>query len=428
LNDFSQFDFPWTSEQVLGLSQHDYHIKTSREMAFAHKWQALGYKEGLIWGTIPVKDKPGIQTRVALGPLHFACSCTSYQHPCNHALGILLLYLSKPQAFQTIDPPLWAQDARSLYTFSEDTSTDTRRWSRMQAGMKDLEQWLLDSVREGLESLRGKTQSFQQMADRLVDAQLNEVAKDVRQLSGFTVKNPSWHEELLASLGRLYLLVEGFKRFETLSKENQADLAMALGWLPKLQDGQIISDRWHILGKRLEVEVGRKVQRLWLWSEAAQVPALLVEVLHGKHLPSTKFLVGGVLEATLQFYPSSTPLRAEITQLSKIVQPHQALRAFTSIKQAHMHYTETKTKNPWLKQVPIKLQKLTAHKLDSWNLQDSEGYILPLPNRFSYGWHLQSLSPKDLWIFGEYDGQRLLPLSVWGNGRLIEMHTLRGVS
>ncbi len=397
-------------------------------MAFAHKWQRLGHQDLLIWGDIPVKDKPGIQTRVALEPLHFACSCTSYQHPCNHALGLLLLYLSKPQAFQKIDVPLWAQDVMSHYDFANDTTTDSRRWSRIQAGIQDLEQWLLDSVKEGLESLRGKTQSFQQMADRLVDAQLSEVAKDVRQLASITVKNPNWHEELLAALGRLYLLVEGFKRFDTLAVENQADLAMALGWLPNIQEGYEVSDRWHILGKRLEVEVGRKVQRLWLWGESSQRPALLVEVLHGKKLPSTTFLVGGALEATLQFYPGSTPLRAEIMNLARVVQPHQAMPAFTSIKQAVMQYTDVKAKNPWLKQFPLKLQKVMAEKHDQWILQDSEGYILTLPNKFSYGWHLQSLSSKDLWIFGEYDGHRLLPLSVWGNGRLIEMHTLRGVS
>ncbi len=398
-------------------------------MAFAHKWQRLGQEGLLLWGDIPVKDKPGVQTRVALEPLHFACSCTSYQHPCNHALGLLLLYLSKPHAFQKSETPLWAKDVLSHYDFiNQPEATDAKRWARMQEGMQDLERWLLDIAREGLETLRGKTQSFQQMADRLVDAQLNDVAKDIRQLASFTIKNPRWHEDLLAALGRLFLLLEGFKRFEELPKDNQADLALALGWLPPMRVGQAVTDRWHILGKRLEPEVGRKVQRLWLWGEHSQRPAMMLELVHGKKLPSTKFLVGGVLKATLDFYSGSVPLRAEILTLTKISQPQQAIVAPSSIKEVVSDYTRSKAANPWLKSFPLLLQNVFVEKHDEWVLCDADGYCLTLPPKFSYGWHLQSLSPKGLWIFGDYDGQRFLPLTVWGNGRLIELHTLRGVS
>jgi hypothetical protein len=448
--DFPRFDFPWTSEQVLGLSQHDYHVKTSREMAYAHKWQRLGKGDLVIWGDIPIKDKPGIQTRVALEPLRFACSCVSYQYPCNHALGLLLLYISKPNiskpniskptAFVQGELPLWATDVLrhsalmhdEVLTESEgfDTSEslNAKRWARMQAGIEDLERWLLDIVKEGLEVTRGKTNIFAQMADRLVDAQLSELAKDVRQLSALTVKNPRWHEDLLGALGRLYLLVEGFKHYDTLSKDNQADLALALGWLPALQDGSIVRDRWHILGRRLEPDVGRKVLRLWLWGETTHRPAMLVEMVHGKKSPSTRFLVGGVLRASLQFYPGCFPVRAELTDLEAIVQPQHALGASSSIKEAAAIFTRAKAKNPWLKTVPLVLQNVFAEKQDEWYLRDAEGYILPLPVRYSYGWHLRALSASGLWIFGEFDGKRFLPLSVWGNERIIELHTLRGVS
>jgi hypothetical protein len=424
----NRFDFPWTSEQVLGLSQHDYHIKTSRELAFAHKWQRLGCSQTLIWGHIPVKDKPDIQTRVSLEPLQFACSCTSYQHPCNHALGLLLLYLSKAEAFQVCDVPLWARDVFSQYDFGPEVEAiESKRFLRRQAGMLDLERWLLDHISEGLESLRSKPQSFQQMADRLMDAQLNEIAKEVRGLNALTIKNPRWHEDLLAALGRLYLLVEGFKRLDELPKEHQSDIALALGWLPEVQS-DVVLDRWHILGKRLESEVGRKILRLWLWGERTQRPALLVEMVHGKKLPSTKFLVGGVLEAGLQFYSGNVPLRAEIHHLEKISQPHQPVQAQSSIKEAMTHYIQCKSKNPWLKSFPLLLNNVMVDKMDEWMLRDAEGYTLPLPAKFMHGWHLQSLSAKGLWIFGDYDGMRFLPLSVWGNGRIVELHTLRGVS
>ena len=85
-------------------------------------------------------------------------------------------------------------------------------------------------------------------------------------------------------------------------------------------------------------------------------------------------------------------------------------------------------KAPHLVLQNVFVEKQYVEKQEEWYIADTEGYLVPLPARFSYGWHLRSLSSAGLWVFGEFDGLRFLPLSIWANGRIVQLHTLRGVS
>jgi hypothetical protein len=427
-NDFTT-QFPYTSEQILGLAQHDYQVKTSRELAVAHKWQALGQDATGIWAEIPVKDKMPIQTKVLLSPLSFSCSCVSYHYPCQHALGLLLLWLEQPQVFTAKETPAWL----SWNETPEDDpdlefSPGTERRARLEAGLAELELWLHDLIRSGLEVARTRPPTYyQQMADRLVDATLAEIARDIRQLSSISAKNPRWHEEYLGVLGRLHLLIQGFKRLDDLSAETGADIRMAVGWLPDLQTATV-TDSWHVVGRRTETEVNRKTQRTYLWAEREERPAVLVDVLHGKQSANRHFLPGVALEATLTFYNSTAPLCAELVSVETITQSETSVKAESSIRVATTKFINIKTANPWLRSYPLVLEDVVAEQRDgNWIIRDAEGYFFSLPPRYPYGWYLRTLSADGLWIFGDYDGSRFLPMSVWANDRLLELHTLKAL-
>jgi hypothetical protein len=350
---------------------------------------------------------------------------------------LLLLYIEHPETFTQGLTPEWAEETLSedddaVWLGPEATNEqDDKRRQRIETGLEELGRWLTDLVRNGLEVARSRPALYYQaMAERLTDAQLGEVAKDVRQLATMSNKNPRWHEEMLGSLGRLQLLIEGFRRFDSLPEEIKADLRLALGWLPPLaKDALTITDHWHVLGRRVEQEVGRKVQRIWLWGETSGQAALLVNVLHGKKTATTRLLAGGVLEATLGFYPSSTPLRAEIIAWQGIHQPRERVKGMSSIQTVLATINDKTTKNPWLRTHPLLLESVIAEQLEQqWILRDKEGYLLTLPPRYTHGWTLRAMSADRLWLFGEYDGSRFLPLSTWAQGRLLELHTLRGIS
>jgi hypothetical protein len=265
------------------------------------------------------------------------------------------------------------------------------------------------------------------MADRLLDATLGEVAKDIRQLSGISAKNPRWHEEYLGILGRLHLLIQGFKRLDELPQETKADLCLTLEWLPDLSK-ETVTDAWHVVGRRTETELHRKVQKTYLWAEKEQRPALLIDVLDAKQSANTRLLPGVVAKATLGFYKSTSPHRAELTSLNNITQPELPVEGESSIKTASEKFIHIKTTNPWLRSHPLVLQDVIAEQHEgNWILRDAEGYFLSLPPRYGYGWYLRALSASGLWIFGDYDGSRFLPISVWANDHLLELHTLKSL-
>ncbi len=427
----TQYPFPYTSEQVLGLAQHDYQVKTSRELAVAHKWQALGKDDQGIWAEIPVKDKTPIQTNILLMPLLFSCSCVSYHYPCQHSLGLMLLWLENPEIFSQTEAPEWLTRSETADVDEAELEfSSPDRQARIGAGLSELELWLFDLIRSGLEVARTRPPTYyQQMADRLVDATLSEVAKDIRQLASISAKNPRWHEDYLSSLGRLHLLIQGFKHLDEMPREIAADLRTALGWLPDLES-ESVKDTWHVLGRRVEAEVNRKIQRTYLWAENQQRPALLTDVLQGKQSVNinTRFLPGVVLEATLRFCDGSTPLLAEVTSLQTILQPETHVDGESSLKTAMTHFITVKTANPWVRSYPLLLQDVVAEQHDgNWILRDSDGYFLSLPPRYTYGWYLRALSAGGLWIFGDYDGSNFLPMSTWANDRLLELHTLKSL-
>src|SRR3982074_1708038 len=92
-----------------------------------------------------------------------------------------------------------------------------RRDERIQGGVDDLERWLQDLVRGGLaEAASRPWTSFEQMAERLVDAQATGLARQVRHLGGVSHTSLDWPERMLVDVGRLSLLVQAYRRLTAL--------------------------------------------------------------------------------------------------------------------------------------------------------------------------------------------------------------------
>jgi hypothetical protein len=84
-------------------------------------------------------------------------------------------------------------------------------------GLTDLERWLRDSLRQGLAPLQTQPYSYWDgPASRLVDAQAPALAKRVRALASLPQSGAGWPERLLAQLGLLYSVVQGYQRLASL--------------------------------------------------------------------------------------------------------------------------------------------------------------------------------------------------------------------
>ena len=425
---------PWTTEHLISLAENEHHARTSRNFALPQRWLELGRAKnghtGTVWGRFPNKDKAPIKTSFTYPDLSFTCDCTHRLFPCYHAFGLALLFAEQAEVFASSTSPAWALVAKPAQAWAKNRADEfsAKRLSDLRAGLDALELWLHDLVRNGLESVRGRDARYwNAVADRLVDARASELALEVRAWGKFNASDPQWAETLLGRMGRLHLLIDGFKRLKTLPPPVQADLQRAVGWTGT-PAGDSQRDLWHVLGRR-NVQAGRrKVQRIWLRGEASGRPALLTFVKQGKRRANTSLLTGLSVEAELAFFESSVPLHAELIESGRLSPALTDASAHTSIKEALAEVAQAYTRNPWVGALPLALKNVTATLSESgWFVRDAAGYVLPLPPKFAYGWQLRALSRAgDLALFGEWDGKTLTPLSVWQSGRRLDVSVLRG--
>ena len=185
-----------------------------------------------------------------------------------------------------------------------------------------------------------------------------------------------------------------------------------------------VPDRWSVLGQRNTEEDRLRAQRIWLWGTRTQRPALILNFAYGTQpfsdislLPSTS------VEATLGYFPGAYPLRALIKDRSGNAQAISVIPGYTSLKDAYAAYAAALTQQPWLEQFPLSLVDVVPVQRDQrWFLRDHEDRSLPLTTSFSKGWHLLALSGgRPITIFGEWNGDDLLPLSTWAEDHFVRL-------
>lgn len=423
-------------EQVLALAPDAASAKNGRELATSKKWSALGSFNTVIWGECQGSGKTPYRSQIDISEPAFRCSCPSRKFPCKHGLGLFLIWAEQPDRFASQEPPQWVTEwltARSQRVQKQverqEQSADpiaqekrsSARHQKVSTGIQELRVWLEDRIRQGLATVQQEPyQVWEQVAARMVDAQAPGLARQLRACAGMSGSGSIEVSRLLERLGRLYLLIEGFQRMESLPAKVQTDLRTQIGWaIPQEEvlSGEPRSDLWLVVGQRIETEDRLKIRRVWLLGLSSNTFALLLDFAHGHQSFEQSFLPRTCIEAELVFYPSASPLRA----LIKTRQEAIALSAQppgTTIRAAIADYHQAFAKCPWLEQFPMLLHAVVPiqESPSRWLVRDAEGVVLPLSPRLDpkQNWQLLALSGGDaIAIFGEWDGTYLSPLNVW---------------
>lgn len=430
----------WTADQVLALAPDAASAKNGRGLATRQKWISLGQQPSVIWGECQGSGKNPYQTQIDLSEPAFRCSCPSRKFPCKHGLGLFLLLAEQPGEIVETDPPAWVAEwlvgrsqraekqaekqAKRQEQVADPIAQAKRaaeRQRKVSAGIQELRLWLEDRVRQGLATLPQESyQMWDTIAARMVDAQAPGLARQLRELAGIVHTGTAWSDRVLERLGRLYLLLEGFERVETLPPAVQADLRTQLGWSLNQEEvlaGQADADLWLVVGQRTEEEERLRARRTWLYGIATHTFALLLDFAHGQQPFEQNLLPGTCLEAELVFYPSAYPLRALIKNRQESFALPKPPPAIESIAEAIATYSKALARCPWLERFPLLLQNMIPRREEKdWLLQDQQGVVLPLSYRMevTQGWQLLALSGgHSLSVFGEWDGAFLTILSVW---------------
>jgi hypothetical protein len=459
----------WTVERVLALAPDSSSAKAGRDLATRRKWTTLGTGDGVdgtavLWGACQGSGKDPYLTRVDTGEPAFKCSCPSRKFPCKHALGLFLLFVQSRGEFSGGKPPDWVAEwvesraARATRRVERETRASEPRGAddgpvdaphrdkaarqasaraaererRVAAGVAELGLWLRDLVRGGLSAAAARpASSWETMAARLVDAQAPGAAKFVRQMATIPASGEGWPGRLLDRMARLHLLLEGYGRIDALSPDLAADVRAGLGWT-MTQDALLeldgVRDQWAIVGRRVTEEDRLRVQRTWLWGRDTRRGALL---LHFAPLGSARneskpvdptFVPGTAFDGTLVFFPSAVPLRVVVKERASAV-AWSADQGYASVSEAIAATASADARMPWVESHPVLLREaLPTTATLPWRIGDTAGGWIPLSERFRDRWRLAAVSGgAAVPLFGEWDGESLMPLTVWGENGAVPL-------
>jgi hypothetical protein len=435
-----------TKEQVLALAPDAGAAKAAQPLATPRKWVTAGQDERAIWGECAGSGALPYQVAVDLAETAYRCTCPSRKVPCKHVLGLLLLRASAHAAVKEASRPAWVEewiskrDARAEQRAARPAgqpkpvnaeaaaATRERREERIAAGLQGLARWLEDLIRQGLATAHTRPYGYwEEAAARLVDAQAPSAARLVRQLSWIPASGPGWPERLLEAAARLHLLITGYQRVGPVPESVADDLRTAVGWTMRQEEvlaREAVHDRWCVLGRRAEGEERLRFQRTWLWGEASGRVALLLEFAHGSQPFETTIPAGGWLEGDVVFYPGSAPLRAILREGFRAAEPSPRIPGHDTITGALDAFTGALAANPWLELYPVALHRVVPSRNENtWVVRDGADRVLPLqPSAEPLVWVLLAVSGGHaVDVVGEWDGQRLYPLSVVGDGRFLPL-------
>lgn len=436
----------WTPERVLALAPDPSSAKAGQGLAAPRKWVTLGADGRTLWGEAQGSGSKPYQVAVDTAEPAWRCSCPSRKLPCKHALGLFLLHASQPAALAPAEPPAWvaewivSRDARAGQRVAKaaaeaakpvdaeaQAKRAAKREERVAAGLEELELWVADLVRQGLATAQARPPAFWEgMAARLVDAQATGAARLVRELGRIPQSGEGWPGRMLEALGRLRLLTEAHRRLDTLPEPVREDARAALGWTRKQEEVLALGtvrDRWQVLGRRVDEEERLRVQRTWLRGETTGRDALVLVFAHGRETLDTTLVPGTVLDAELGFHPGSRPLRAVAGTRHGAPAPLGGIGGYATVAEAVAAYADALAAHPWTEEFPVPLAAVVpVPDGGGWAARDAEGGVLPLHPSFASGWELLALSGgRPVGLFGEWDGDHLLPLGTLADGRYVAL-------
>ena len=427
-----------TAEQVRTLAPDATAARAGESLGSPRRWSAAGRSDEAAWGLCQGSGSTPYQVAVDLAGPAYKCSCPSRKIPCKHALG--LLFLVADDGAQAATPPDWAQawlDGRASRAAAAATRSErtaeidpearakrvASRERKVAAGIDELDRWLRDLMRRGLDNTRSEGYRFwDAMAARLVDAQAGGLGRSVRGLGSAANSGDAWPHMLLEGAGRLHLLSEAYRRSEQLPDDLRADVRSLVGWNVKEDDldpANAVEDRWLVIGQRIDDRGDIVTARTFLLGETSGRVGLHLAFGVGAAPPTLLAVPGQAFRATLTFYPSATPLRVAVQP--PIVPDGEATgiplsATLTGVVEEH---GARLARNPFAGSWPVLIGDVVpVLRGDRLFVRDSDGTALPIVTADVAPRLLAISGGHPILLIGEWDGAWLRPLGAFADGRL----------
>jgi hypothetical protein len=445
----------WQVEQVLALAPRPNSVAAAQPLAVPTRWVATGCDDRAVWGRCTGSSAEPYECVVDHVAVGMRCSCPSRVHPCKHTLALLLLW-ARGQVAQGDAPPFatgWlagragaasaepAALAPQPDPAAADTSTSPAatsptppehdpnqqrddRIARMAAGLAELDRWLDDRLRTGLaDPALSAYRTWDQLAARLVDAQVGGLANRVRRVAGAVGNGPQWHEHVLAELGLLHLLANGGRHLGALPPELADSVAVAIGWQVRQADvlaGVPVTDGWVVMGRSDVREDRIEVRRVWLRGQATGQWAMVLSFAAYQQSLDTSLQVGTRVHADLFRYPGALGLRVLVgPRQGEAEVVHQV--AAVGVDGACDEVGAALAREPWIDRYPLCVLAAPARSAGRWVLTDRHGSLPIADGAPGVGALLACSEGRPVPITAEWTPAGVVPLTVHLPDRAIDI-------
>ena len=171
---------------------------------------------------------------------------------------------------------------------TQQSSSFSKRLDQMSSGLEELENWLQDTLRQGLASLESQPDFWKDISARMVDAKLGAIGRRLKVLRLSIGQTDNWYEQVTAELGNIYLLLRALRNIHQLSPALQQDVLTMAGVTTRKEDlyknGVLIQDVWMILATAEKEEDKLRSRRTWLYGWKTKQYGLVLDFAWGQTL------------------------------------------------------------------------------------------------------------------------------------------------
>lgn len=422
-----------SADDLLRLAPDAKSLEAGRRLFYSKRWRLVGGDGQWLWGEFQYgnSDKAS-ETAVELTTGRYFCNCRARQRPCAHGLAIVLMLKNDQARITVSQPPSWVRSVQHQATkprkevkdllAAEDRQSD--RIELMTSGVEELELRLLDMVRRGIaDTLAQGPEPFLSAAARLTDAKLSGPAATFRRMAA--LGRDGTEKDIARSMGDLYLFVRAWKNRDQLASDRYTELLSFAGLNPKKdlilnRPGHV--DHWLVMGVTQGSEDRLRFRRVWLRGEKTRRFALLLDYAFGEMPFERAWPLGASFEGEIHYYPGSYPQRALFQHPTPGGRPYDGLSGYDRFGRLLGNYQKALALNPWIYTYPAYLSSVEPRKGKNGNiLVSTTGEVLPLAGEYEGIYTLIAVSGGGpISLFGEFSGSFFTPLSLVGNGGLLD--------
>lgn len=433
----------YTENQIIALSPDDSSTKAGMQLANDSHWVTLKYHEKALWGECKGSGKNPYFTIVDLQNIAFKCSCPSRKFPCKHSLGLFLLHARKPNIFQqesalTDQVDTWISKRSQKSDIKETKESKPidekaqqkraeQREEKVKAGIEELELWMKDLIRIGVQNLPSQIYDFaKNIKARMIDAQASGLAARIRNLEQINYFENHWEQTFLKQYSKLYLLISAYKQREQMDEHWKREIQQMMGWNVNKEEvlsQKPILDDWFVLSveqNQIEQIISEKI---WMYGRRNQSFGYILNFHPVSQVSTTFYMPNTQVETQAFFYPGIQNKRMLLSESGAFKAANFSISNPFGIEEMLEQYSNQLALNPFLEEVPFFLTAITIAPIAGhWYIQDAMHQTLLIANTSDGLWKMKSFSQNEpLDCFGTFDGSQWTIKSFWHVNQYVQM-------